>query len=236
MNTPQFKTILVLANSLKKGGRCVAGVEATNVGGNTYALGQWIRPIDSEEDEGTIPSYRTLLDGRYIKPLDLVTVPFLESANDPYHPEDIKIDGSKRWRLVGHMDAKDVFSHLADETGDLWGPASAYSRKVKPTHGIKTLRLIKPAGKCHVSAFREDTPWGPKNRRFLYVTCNGKQHEFSIDDPDFSRRHSLSPTAVGDKTVKIHLDPEKTVIVASLTRPYVKDGMQYKIAAAIFEL
>lgn len=236
MNAPQFKIILVLANSLKKGGRCVAGVEAASVGGNQYALGQWIRPVDPEQDEGTIPSYRTLLDGRYIKPLDLVTVPFLESANDPYHPEDVKIDGSKRWRLVGHMDAKDVFAHLPDETGDLWGPASAYSRKVQPTHGIKTLRIIKPTGKCRATAYSEDTPWGVKHRRLLYVTCDGRRHQFSIDDPCFSRRHNLSPTSVGNKVVEIDLDPERTVIVASLTRPFEKDGMQYKIAAAIFEL
>ena len=236
MNTPQMKTILVLANSLKKGGRCVAGIEATRVGGDQYVLGQWIRPVDQEQAEGTIPSHRTLLDGRYIKPLDLVTIPFLESANDSYHPEDVKIDGTKKWRLVGHMDAKDVFSHLPDETEDLWGAASAYSRKVQPKNGIRTLRIIKPTGKCYVSAFRDETLWGVKHRRLLYVEHKRLMHEFSIDDPCFSRRHNLSPDSVGDKQVRIDLDPTRTIIVASLTKPWEKDGMQYKIAAAIFEL
>lgn len=236
MSQTTQKTILVLANSLKKGGRCVAGLEATLTKENTYKLGKWIRPVDPDQDEGTIPSLRTLINGRYIKPLDLVRIGFTAPADDPFHPEDVRIDTTQHWILEGHMEAASVFSSLPDESEDLWGRASAYSRKVEPKVGIKTLRVIKPFGKCYVTAFREETPWGTKHRRLLYLTHRGAAHQFSIDDPCFSRRHGLSPDAVGNKHVRIDLDPEKTVVVASLTRPFVKDGMQYKIAAAIFEL
>ena len=61
-------------------------------------------------------------------------------------------------------------------------------------------------------------------------------HQFSIDDPSFTSRHNLSPSEVGDKELKIELNPAKTVVIASLTKPFEKDGMQYKIAAAIIEL
>lgn len=44
MNHATTKTILVMANSIKKDGRCVAGLEITPV--DQYNLGNWIRPID----------------------------------------------------------------------------------------------------------------------------------------------------------------------------------------------
>lgn len=44
----EFKRIIVLANSIKKGGRCVAGRE---VEGKEATVGNWVRPI-SDESEG----------------------------------------------------------------------------------------------------------------------------------------------------------------------------------------
>jgi len=235
MSVSTEKVILVLANSLKKGGRCVAGVEATLVGDNKYLLGDWIRPVDSSQDEGTIPNHRIKLLDRTIKPLELVAIRYTGSANDAYHPEDMVIDGTAPWVYKGFM-APSVLNHLVDDTGDLWGAETASSRKVIPKPGTKTLRLIKPKGRCYVTAFREDTQWGKKNRRKLHIEHQGATHQFSIDDPYFSERHKLSPSEVGDRTIEFELDPTKLVVVASLTKPFVKDGFQYKIAATIFEL
>ena len=218
---------------MKKGGRCIAGLEVTPGQGNEYVLGEWIRPVDPEQDEGTIPSHRTVISNRYLKPLDCVKIRFNGSANDPYHPEDLKIDTTAVWERDGHF-TSDVFSSLPDESDDLWGADSAASRKVEPKEGIKTLRLIKPKGACHATAYREDTPWGVKHRRLLHILHCGITHQFSIDDPNFSARHSLSPSSVGDRNVRIDLDPSRLIVIASLTKPF--QGFQYKIAATIFEL
>jgi len=226
---------MVLANSLKKGGRCVAGVEVTPTTNGQYLLGEWIRPIDPSQHEGTIPGRRTILNNRFLKPLDIVSIRFLRPANDPYHPEDIEIDGATNWSLEGEMDSS-VFSVLRDESGDLWGASSANNRKVLPHAGNKTLRIIKPKGKLYVRAFADETPWGVKHRRILHIEHQSAVHQFSIDDPSFGRRHSLSPSEVGDRNLKIDLDPAKTIVIASLTKPFEKDGMQYKIAATIIEL
>ena len=46
MNVPYLKTILILANSIKKyPDRCVAGLEMTKDEGG-YRFGPWVRPID----------------------------------------------------------------------------------------------------------------------------------------------------------------------------------------------
>jgi hypothetical protein len=203
MNTPFTKSIIVLANSIKKGGRCVAGIEVTPGDGKAFNFGDWIRPIDPTEDEGTIPNHRMLIGNVGLKPLDCIKIQFERRANDPYHPEDFEITTLK-WEQDGCF-SNEVFDLLPDESDDLWGAGSATSRKVEPKEGIKTLRLIKPKGDCHVRAYREDTPWGVKHRRLLHVLHYGVTHQFSIDDPDFSARHNLSPSAVGDSDIRIDL-------------------------------
>ena len=218
MSTSITKTILVLANSKKKGGRCVAGLVITSAGGDEYNLGEWIRPIDPEQDEGTIPDHRIVVGMRLLKPLDCVKIRFTGPANDPFHPEDFKIDTSQKWERDGTM-SKAVFDCLPDESEDLWGASTASSRKVVPKEGVRTLCLVKPKGTCYVTAYREDTPWGVKHRRFLYITHEGALHKFNVDDPYFSEQHNLSPQAVGDKEVRVNLDPSRTVIITSLTKP-----------------
>ncbi len=76
MSAPFTKSILVLANSMKKGGRCVAGIEVTPGAGAEYNLGEWIRPIDPTQDEGTIPYHRTVIGNRDLKLLDCVKIRF----------------------------------------------------------------------------------------------------------------------------------------------------------------
>lgn len=106
MSLSTEKTILVLANSIKKGGRCVAGLEAEEVSPHKYKFGNWVRPVDADEDEGTIPNSRTILAGRRIKTLDLVSIRFLQGEEDPFHPEDRVIDGNSKWEVIGRVGAK----------------------------------------------------------------------------------------------------------------------------------
>ena len=220
-----------MANSIKKGGRCVAGLEITAV--DDYNLGKWIRPVDASQDEGTIPVIRTFVGNRALKTLDRVKIHFKGPANDPFHPEDYEIDSSHAWQLDGVM-MPDILATLPDDSEDLWGASTASSRRVVPQQNIKTLRLVKPQGACVVTTYREDTPTGPRNRSFLHIEHQGLIHQFYIDDPIFGDRHNLSRMAVGDKTVRIDLDPYRTIVIASLTKPF--KGYQYKIAATIFEL
>ncbi|MCB1091295.1 MAG: hypothetical protein KDL87_07185, partial [Verrucomicrobiae bacterium] len=208
------KEILVLANSIKKGGRCVAGREISRKPNGDISFGPWIRPIDPNHDEGTIAIATTIVGIRLINPLDIIRIQFSEWANDPVHPEDWNIVASASWRRTGFIESA-VLDKLEDESGDLWGA----SRRVLPTGGIPTLRLVKPRGEVTIEAYMELTPWGPKHRRWLKLEHDGSSHKFSIDDPLFSQRHKLSPTEIGDQQRTFSLDPKKTVVVASLTPP-----------------
>jgi hypothetical protein len=53
------KRIVVLANSVKKSARCVAGREATL--GESIKIGRWYRPISDEPEGELLPKHMTLV-------------------------------------------------------------------------------------------------------------------------------------------------------------------------------
>jgi hypothetical protein len=226
------KRILVLANSIKKGNRCVAGRELLLATDGTEVLGPWIRPVDLRQHEGAILTATTVLGGRVLTPLDVVEIDFDANANNPLHPEDWNITQTSPWRMIRRENPA-IVGQLPCEAGDLWGASTASSRRVAPTGGIPTLRLIKPTGRVVVEAYRDQTHWGTKYRRFLKIDHLGATHVFSIDDPEFCTRHHLDH--LGDGRIVFELTSARTAVVASLTPPFEKDGQHYKIAATIFE-
>ncbi|MEI6655982.1 MAG: hypothetical protein WCP45_14560 [Verrucomicrobiota bacterium] len=236
MNTGITKTLLVMANSIKKyPDRCVAGLEMIPRGGN-FALGKWIRPVDPSQPEGAIPFQRTVIGGQTVCPLHCVEMTFTRPANDPCHPEDWILESETNWKIVGKYDHS-ILDRLPDQSGDLWGPQSAASRQVPRGAAAVTLRLIRPKQPVLVEAFYEYDSFKGKDqfKKILTIRHDGVDHLFSITDPLFDQRHGLSPGRVSKgETRRFDLKPENLVIVASLTPP-LANGFQYKIAAAILE-
>jgi len=63
--------MMILANSEKKGGKCVAGKRLTlNDDKKAYSVHEWIRPIHPSTEEGEIPSSFTVIDHQFLAPLD----------------------------------------------------------------------------------------------------------------------------------------------------------------------
>lgn len=230
------KTILVMANSIKKyPDRCVAGLELISRDGNIL-LGKWIRPVDPSQPEGAIPFHRTVIGGQTVCPLHCVEMTFTGPASDPYHPEDWILAAATNWRIVGKYD-RSILDRLPDQTGDLWGMESADSRQVPQGTAAVTLRLVKPRNPVVVEAFHEFDSFKGKDqlKKILIIRHENVDHLFSITDPLFDQRHRLSPGKVAKgEHRRFELKPENLVIVASLTPP-LPNGFQYKIAAAILE-
>ena len=77
----QTKNIVVLANSVKRSGRCLAGKEVVSESGN-WKIGQWIRPVATEAGaEIPVYSMRQAL-GHDPGLLEIVEIPF-EKAVPP---------------------------------------------------------------------------------------------------------------------------------------------------------
>lgn len=82
--------MLVLANSSKNRGRCLAGLNVET--------GKWIRPVPNTSSRA-IDNDLTIFSERIIRPGDLIDVEIGDPVPLPYHPEDVELIG--RIRLVG---------------------------------------------------------------------------------------------------------------------------------------
>ena len=145
MTTPTIKRIVCLANSRKRGGRCVAGKELRSDG----RAGGWIRPVSAREDEEVSPQERCYADGEDPQVLDVIDVPLLSPRPKTYQQENWLLDPNRRWARVGRATWNDLLD-MTDRDASLWinghSTRGGYNDRVPlaETTAIKnSLRLIR---------------------------------------------------------------------------------------------
>ena len=115
MTTPTVKRILCLANSRKRGGRCVAGKELRPDG----RAGGWVRPVSAREDEEVSPQERCYADGGDPQVLDVIDVPLLNPRPKTYQRENWLLDPGRRWAKVTRVAWNDLQT-MIDRDEPLW--------------------------------------------------------------------------------------------------------------------
>ena len=237
------KTIVVLANSMKRGGRCLAGKELIPRG-QGWEIGSWIRPV-ATESSGAVPVYPMqralghlprlleIIEISLVKPVPLLDQPENWLIEMPMNPHSWRSVGSFRW---------DGINQLLDNPEQLWHdvanprrvPVGYPQKMVKPA----SLFLFKPERIVSISAWSEPNHFEPANpvkkHRQAILRYAGMTHEFDIDDIDFADKYYSQFPGVGDPAIHVKLrNPTATIVCASLTREF--HGHHYKIAAAFFE-
>jgi len=87
-----IKNIIILADSRKFGGHCIAGKD--------ISTGEWIRPV-TKTKEGGIPDNLYGLRGQaWPSIFDVWSIPLSAESPKPYHPEDCLVDESKKWGKI----------------------------------------------------------------------------------------------------------------------------------------
>jgi hypothetical protein len=235
------KAIVILANSVRSGHRCVAGKELIR-DGDAWEVGPWIRLTDPGTKDGSVRYELTRCrGGEEIGVLDVVEVSMQGPVGHEDHPEDWFVDTSQRWTHLSKLPIKEL-SRLGDTPRDLWrtanDPRSVPAGYVQQMGEPSTLFLIENPLNARVSFWKEkgasvrdsdDTV--EKTRLRLSCTYGGVNHMFDITDPSFTERYHLFDRAE-TKEQTMRLDSPLHLCV-SLTRPW--NGRQYKIAATIFE-
>ncbi len=115
MTTPTVKRIVCLANSRKRGGRCVAGKALRPDG----SAGGWLRPISARDDEEVSPRERCYADGGEPQILDVIDVPLLSPRPKTYQRENWLLDPNRRWAKVGRATWNDLRA-MTDRDEPLW--------------------------------------------------------------------------------------------------------------------
>lgn len=150
--------IVCLANSYKRGGRCVAGIH--------LASKKWIRPIGSG-DEGAVGNER-LIDGTEPQLLDILDIPIGSVADNlGCQPENVVLNAGK-WHKVGKMDKSEISNYIENtetfvlHNRDKKVALSDFSDLI-PLERWKSLQLIHVKGACIVK-----NPWDKLQCSFKY--------------------------------------------------------------------
>jgi len=237
------KTIVVLANSVKKSGRCLAGKEVVRLG-KKWKVANWIRPIGTTAG-GEVPSYAmTRALGHDPKLLEIIEVPLDRAVPLPDQTENWLLErsfGVGSWKSVGHCDWEQTFE-LLDTPPELWNDPASGPRRVKegfprampvPT----SLYFVKPEKIGSISVWTDRNQFvqqGTKRHRVARIRYAGVWHDFDIDDPSFAERYYPKFPSVTEPTIQVHLSkPDSTLVSLSVTGAYY--GHHYKIVAAFFE-
>ena len=223
---PTVKRIVCLANSRKRGGRCVAG-KVLRLDGHAS---DWLRPVSARDDEEVSPRERCYADGADPQVLDVIDVPLLNPRPKTYQQENWLLDANRHWAKVGRATWNDLPA-MTDRDEPLWinGHSTRGGQNdrvpLAETAGIdNSLRLIRvDALTVTISEPARPSADFPILRgSFNYF---GDEYRFRITDPE-SESGSLN-LPYGDYPVG------ERYLVVSLGEPF--EGHAYKLIATIIK-
>ena len=208
-----------MANSWREGGRCLAGIDIDS--------GQWIRPVPS--GGGAIPEAKTILDGKFIFPLDVVEIELDQPAFTTRFQCENRQVRSWNWRRTGRVAIRDVMIYCSNSRNVLHNHVKvvepAQMQLLPPTKWT-SLQLIHVKNVTFQSDPRKENRWQAK----FSVGWFGPKYCLSVTDPEV--------TQLLNKGEEIR--PE-CLLTISLTEPiefkqYDKPPLCYKLVAAVIEL
>lgn len=233
----ETKHILILANSIRRGKKCVAGKELIPKTGGGYTIGAWIRMAHPNDPDGAVPEQSTdcPIHG-FAKVLDIVKITFRGKCDDPDHPEDWWFDPFQKWEFVVHGGPA-WLRHVVDNPASLWcdGTDASVQHGYVRRMGAEaaTLYLIKAPAEWSFIYWKEVKNAEIKQRRRLRFAYGPHHHEFSVTDPQFTIRHNIQDKMAEEvQTLQIP-NPTGAYFCLSLTPEF--NGKHYKIGATIFE-
>lgn len=110
----ESKSIVCLANSIKHGNNCVAGIELVD-----EVPTNWIRPIGADVGHGVSPGERMLKHDREPRPLDVLRIGVSGPAPWGHQGENWALAPYERWKKTGTWAFEDL-DDLVDTPSELW--------------------------------------------------------------------------------------------------------------------
>ena len=208
-----------LANSLKRGGRCIAGVEVTVAEGHWTVVmkpdgtPKWIRPIDAITDFGEI----TLVEAKAIQLLSVVKLRGVMPIPSQAHQEDVHYT---QMTVVGKVfPSEPVFSQFLDTFHPVlfYGTDRAISIETYE-RADHSLMFIRADHSEIVADVRED-----KTRYRMLLGSKGVTYDLSVTDPDFIEKLNEGQISVG-----VHHD-----LYVTISLGLVYEGRHHKLVAAV---
>lgn len=214
--------IICLANSWKRGDRCIAGINPKNA--------QWIRPVSNLPD-GKIPREMRLINAMEPALLDILEIPLASTGPDYGFESENRSVLPGKWQKIGKITSSDIVKYLSNEEYILHNKLRyvtvSYMQSLPPAQR-NTLQLVK-ALIFTVKAIGKRVE-GLEKWEGTILTPNNQKLTATITDPVFIRRLELG------------YRPEKPCLVTvSLSMPWRPsdwegDDPSWKLIAGVMEL
>ncbi|MFC1541580.1 hypothetical protein ACFL50_03920 [Candidatus Latescibacterota bacterium] len=208
-----------MANSIRPGGRCVAGID--------IETGQWIRPVT--EYGGGIPESKTLINGQQLSVLDVVELDLNEAIFNTRFQCENQVIRDWNWKIVDRLKPQDVIKYCDNTcpilhcTGDKVAPSKL--EKLAPQEW-KSLQLIKP---LKVSLYDYLNFYNKRRWRANFRDINENIYDLQITDTETCNQLNTGK--------KLKSDCLFTISMAGPLMPGgVKQEMCFKLVVAVIEL
>jgi hypothetical protein len=219
------KRIVLLANSRKLSGRCLAGKGVPAVG-----RGSWVRPVSDRLAEELSEEERQYQDGTDPRVLDIIDVPLGGHRPKAYQSENWVIDPDKYWVRVGRAHWADL-AVLADKPTSLWTNGNhtfhGLNDRVLATEaaGLDQSLFLLHLDQLKIHVFAPGAAFNnPKRRVQASFSTGGADYRLWVTDPIIERTYLAGED--GDFAIG------ECFVTASLGEPN-SDGFCYKLVAAI---
>jgi hypothetical protein len=209
-----YKTVLILANSIKHKGHCVAGKElATNT---------WIRFVGDENGKELSKEQIKYTNsyGEYsTTPLKVLKVEVSKKCALSHQPENYLITGSK-WEQVNPYKYDCITSGLLDTPINLWGITDSVAdsdisgKKIVITQSLYLVKVSNLITDCQLDA-------NDKKKRRIRFTYGGVNYNLAVTDPKFDEIHAG----------KVH---HNSILCISLGELFEATNKHYKIIAGVY--
>jgi len=188
------------------------------------SFGEWIRPVNAQNDGAISPEDMALVGGGRPKLLDVISVPLLEHVPEqPHQMENHQIDSRQPWTKQGVL-GKHELPALEDEAFDIWrvGGKCRNDRVWDSSihKGSKSLLLIRPE-----SLTIDATP-SQVRANFHYKGC---AYNLAVTDPEAESRYATKQSV---KHASHEIATSGVYLCISLAAKPLR-GSYYKLVAAI---
>ena len=215
--------IIIIANSFRYDGRCIAGIDA-----DTYEV---VRPVPSFGDGG-VPEARCFIDGKFIQPLDVIEMDLAKAPRErPKYQRENRTIRNWEWKRLGRVRFS-TLEQFVDQTSPVLHTASD---RVSPVFLDKldqdqwqSLQLIQPSRLTFNHHYFQDKRWVANFR-----DSKGNDYTLKIADPVVTR------------LLDAEKEPEKgSLLTVSLPKAWApkptpgeeaKAPMCYKVIAAVIQ-
>ncbi len=233
-----FKRLLILANSMKHGGRCLAGREIFLNGESEYRIGPWLRPVSHVDGKEIRYIERFYFPQVPVKVGDFAEVAVKDKVGEPWHPENWRLASLDAWRRIPEAFEFPPLERLEEHPADLWLEPGQRTDRIAHEELLanppgQSLVMIRPERfRMQFSSMTVDGEL--KRRRRCLFRYRGTDYDMGMTDPEIGNRFAACMPGPDQPIRTLHLpggDPR--LICVSLACDFL--GFHYKVVATIFE-